>query len=110
MHKIATARLVQNVLYIIIRCVIAAGLTAAMEGFLSSPAGGWVTSAPMNITGDWNTAGLMGGREGGKQNDTSHFKLSKAKNVRHSGNKVGTAMGFKLGISRGFTTFSQRQG
>ena len=78
--------------------MIAAGLTAAMEGFLSSPAGGWVTSAPMNITGDWNTAGLMGGRkrsrEGGFErsettlqiiNNTSSYQ--KAKNVRHTGNK-----------------------
>lgn len=34
-------------------------LTAAMDGFLSSPAGGCVTSAPMKITGLWNTAGLQ---------------------------------------------------
>ena len=33
-------------------------LTAAMEGFFPSPAGGWVTSAPRNITGCWNTNGL----------------------------------------------------
>lgn len=33
-------------------------LTAAMEGFLPSPAGGWVTSAPRKITGCWNTSGL----------------------------------------------------
>ena len=33
-------------------------LTAAMDGFLSSPAGGCVTSAPMKITGLANTAGL----------------------------------------------------
>ena len=26
-------------------------LTAAIDGFLSSPAAGWVTSAPKNITG-----------------------------------------------------------
>ena len=34
------------------------GLTAAMEGFLPSPAGGWVTSAPRKMTGCWNTRGL----------------------------------------------------
>ena len=34
-------------------------LTAAMDGFLSSPAGGWVTSAPMKMTGLWNTVGLQ---------------------------------------------------
>lgn len=33
-------------------------LTAAIEGFLPSPAGGWVTSAPRKITGCWNTDGL----------------------------------------------------
>ena len=33
-------------------------LTAAMEGFFPSPAGGWVTSAPRKITGCWNTNGL----------------------------------------------------
>lgn len=33
-------------------------LTAAMEGFFPSPAGGWVTSAPRKITGCWNTGGL----------------------------------------------------
>lgn len=36
-------------------------LTAAMEGFLPSPAGGWVTSAPRKITGCWNTNGLESG-------------------------------------------------
>lgn len=34
-------------------------LTAAIEGFLLSPAGGWVTSAPRNITGSLNTLGLQ---------------------------------------------------
>lgn len=34
-------------------------LTAAMEGFFPSPAGGWVTSAPRKITGCWNTSGLQ---------------------------------------------------
>ncbi|RNA31905.1 hypothetical protein BpHYR1_001807 [Brachionus plicatilis] len=29
--------------------------TAAMDGFVLSPAGGWVTSAPINITGSLNT-------------------------------------------------------
>lgn len=33
-------------------------LTAVMEGFLPSPAGGCVTSAPRKITGCWNTADL----------------------------------------------------
>ena len=33
-------------------------LTAAIEGFFSSPAGGCVTSAPMNITGSRNIGGL----------------------------------------------------
>lgn len=33
--------------------------TAAMLGFLLSPAGGWVTSAPRNITGSLNTFGLI---------------------------------------------------
>lgn len=33
-------------------------LTAAMDGLLLSPAGGWVTSAPKNITGSRNIAGL----------------------------------------------------
>lgn len=36
-------------------------LTAAIEGFLLSPAGGWVTSAPRNITGSLNTLGLQRG-------------------------------------------------
>ena len=35
-------------------------LTAAMEGFFPSPAGGWVTSAPRKMTGCWNTGGLWG--------------------------------------------------
>lgn len=34
-------------------------LTAAMEGLLESPAGGCVTSAPRNMTGSRNTAGLQ---------------------------------------------------
>lgn len=34
-------------------------LTAVMEGFLPSPAGGCVTSAPRKITGCWNTADLQ---------------------------------------------------
>lgn len=33
-------------------------LTAAMEGFFPSPAGGWVTSEPKKITGCWKTNGL----------------------------------------------------
>lgn len=33
-------------------------LTAAMEGFFPSPAGGWVTSAPRKMTGWWKTDGL----------------------------------------------------
>ena len=33
--------------------------TAAMEGFLLSPAGGWVTSEPRKMTGSLNTFGLM---------------------------------------------------
>ena len=33
-------------------------LTAAIEGLEWSPAGGCVTSAPINITGSWNIAGL----------------------------------------------------
>lgn len=36
-------------------------LTAAMEGFLPSPAGGCVTSAPRKMTGCWNTGGLRRG-------------------------------------------------
>jgi hypothetical protein len=35
-------------------------LTAAIEGFFPSPAGGWVTSAPRKMTGCWNTGGLWG--------------------------------------------------
>lgn len=38
-------------------------LTAAMEGFFPSPAGGWVTSAPRKMTGCWNTGGLRRKRE-----------------------------------------------
>ena len=33
--------------------------TAAMEGFLLSPAGGWVTSAPKKMTGSLKIFGLM---------------------------------------------------
>jgi len=33
-------------------------LTAAIEGFDRSPAGGCVTSAPRKISGSWNTRGL----------------------------------------------------
>ena len=33
--------------------------TAAMEGFLLSPAGGWVTSAPRKMTGSLKIFGLM---------------------------------------------------
>ena len=33
--------------------------TAAIDGLLASPAGGCVTSAPKNITGSRNTAGLQ---------------------------------------------------
>lgn len=33
-------------------------LTAAMDGFFPSPAGGCVTSAPRKMTGCWNTGGL----------------------------------------------------
>ena len=33
--------------------------TAAIEGFFSSPAGGCVTSAPINITGSRNIGGLI---------------------------------------------------
>lgn len=36
-----------------------ARLTAAIEGFFPSPAGGCVTSAPKKITGCWNTDGLL---------------------------------------------------
>ena len=35
-------------------------LTAAIDGFFPSPAGGWVTSAPRKMTGCWNTEGLEG--------------------------------------------------
>ena len=35
-----------------------AWLTAAIEGFFSSPAGGWVTSAPQKMTGSLNIRGL----------------------------------------------------
>ena len=45
-------------------------LTAAMDGFLSSPAGGCVTSAPMKITGLWNTVGLQ-------CNNNKHDHMSK---------------------------------
>ena len=38
-------------------------LTAAIEGFFPSPAGGCVTSAPKKITGCWNTDGLFIERE-----------------------------------------------
>lgn len=34
-------------------------LTAAIDGFLLSPAGGCVTSAPRNITGSLKTFGLQ---------------------------------------------------
>lgn len=33
-------------------------LTAVIDGFFPSPAGGCVTSAPRKITGCWNTADL----------------------------------------------------
>ena len=33
-------------------------LTAAIDGFFKSPAGGWVTSAPKKITGSAKTFGL----------------------------------------------------
>jgi hypothetical protein len=36
-------------------------LTAAIDGFFSSPAGGCVTSAPINMTGSENIGGLMFG-------------------------------------------------
>ena len=87
-----------------------------------------MTSAPMNITGDWNTAGLMGGREGereggeggregereGLREAKRHFKLSITLQVIkkqimyniHTGNKGGTAMGFKLEQVVVFTTCS----
>ncbi len=38
-------------------------LTAAMDGFLSSPAGGCVTSAPREITGWLNNTGLSGNKK-----------------------------------------------
>ena len=42
-------------LYAVLACVVH---TAAMEGLLVSPAGGWVTSAPRKMTGSRNTRGL----------------------------------------------------
>lgn len=47
-------------------------LTAVMEGFLPSPAGGCVTSAPRKITGCWNTADLRGWREEEMQITLAH--------------------------------------
>jgi len=52
-NLIAAAR--QQISYLNIkqnlRSAVFQTLTAAMDGFLSSPAAGWVTSAPKNITG-----------------------------------------------------------
>jgi len=45
--------------------------TAAIDGFLVSPAGGWVTSAPKKITGSLKTLGLLN-----TNNAARHFVAS----------------------------------
>lgn len=57
--KIQNKRSFQSAVCLSLVSLLDSILTAAMEGFFPSPAGGWVTSAPRKMTGCWNTGGLI---------------------------------------------------
>lgn len=66
-------------------------LTAAMDGRFSSPAAGWVTSAPRKITGSRNNGSLL------KRNNElfiSYAKITKL-NKGHSGLVSLTGLGYR---------------